>query len=381
MERERRADSRWTISGGSLSGALGPGYTCLGGELDHPLSVVSPHLDPGSTKGTSRVRREPVAFRTGKRSARRSSGVALAVLLILIISVTIGVALFRPGPGITTDCTAYGIPADDPRAAAPEIQLVTDQDSPSPRAEDPTTRRPWRENWGGSVDGVILGERHRAGDIRSRYHVFTRGIDFSEPVGLLVRLHGDGAEEYHHPDGLSNCLAVVASSHNLITLVPRSPDLVTGTWWEDLPRTLPWLTDLVREVSRDYEVDTGRIWWMGYSGGAEMLSYGVIPTAPELVSGGAVLLGGGGAPTALELTVPAELRETMQLSWVTGRRDDGTDPREPFDAIEAATEGAAWYRDNGFTGVSTEFPAEHDHFTLPQVGIMAEHLDRDAADS
>lgn len=216
--------------------------------------------------------------------------------------------------------------------------------------------------------GRSFGERHD----RSNYHLFTRGVDFSEPVGLLVRLHGDGAEEYLYPEGLSACLARVAETHNLITLVPQTPDRYSMTWWRDLEGNVDWLNSLVAKISAEYSVDAESVWWMGYSGGAELISYGLIPYSAESVTGGAILLGGGGAPELDRLDVDVSMREAMPLYWVTGQRDDGTDPAEPFNAIEAAAEGAQWYRGHGFARVHTDFPAEYDHFTLPHAAILQE---------
>lgn len=302
----------------------------------------------------------------------------LAVLLALVLGVTIAVSVLRQDPGITTDCTAYGLAADDPRAEAPEIKLLAADGSPRDESR-PVAVTEADPNWGESADGVLLGQQFTAENTRSRYHLFTRGVDFDEPVGLLVRLHGDGASEYYHPDGLTNCLAVIAASHNMLTLVPRTPDTATQTWWEDIPTTQPWLRALVAQVGAEHGVERGNIWWMGYSGGAELLSYGLIPDAPRLITGGAMLLGGGGAPTETAMTIPWHLREEMYLHWITGRRDDGTDPSAPFDAIAAAEEGAAWYRAHGFQNVHTDFPEEHDHFSLPQGRILAEILDATAA--
>lgn len=266
-------------------------------------------------------------------------------------------------PG-TVDCTPYGIAADDPRGRAPALQLLA--------GELPVAEEGWPE--GETADGVLLGRSHVHEGLAGSYHLFTRGVDFSRPVGLLVRLHGDGAYEYHRPQGLLNCLAQVAASHNMIMLVPHTPDTATRTWWAEITPNLHWLNDLARKVLVDHGVAGGNVWWMGYSGGAEMLSYGLIPRMPAWVTGGAIMVGGGGAPRELEMKVPLERRAEMKLHWVSGLDDDGSDPREPFDAVGAAREGAQWYRSHGFTRVITSFPPGHDHFSLPQAEILGDVL-------
>ena len=127
--------------------------------------------------------------------------------------------------------------------------------------------------------------------IRSRYHVFARGVDFSKPVGVVMRLHGDGAYEYDHPEGLLNCMASVAASHNMILVAPRTPDHEgTRTWWENIGESSEWLSGLISQLREDYDnVDTHNMWWMGYSGGAELISYGLLAQEPENITAGAIM--------------------------------------------------------------------------------------------
>lgn len=318
----------------------------------------------------------------------RGRTLTLVAFLLVALLIAVGVigSLFadrQPGFDAAADCTPYGIPAGDPLAQAEPVMVSTSLQFPfqsSPRPTEPPWdgAPPWEGGDFDEAEGVALGrdfDDGRRGDSTGSYHLFTRGVDFSRPVGLLVHLHGDGAEEYHVPGGLSACLAAVAQSHNMITLIPRTPDLRSMTWWRDLRRNVVWVDSLVAEVSAEHGIAADATWWMGYSGGAELISYGLIPYRAESVTGGAIMLGGGGAPEGVRLEVPLKLRERMPLHWVTGLQDDGTDPREPFDAIAAAREGSQFYRERGFAQVHTNFPPEHDHFTLPQAAILRDILD------
>lgn len=300
------------------------------------------------------------------------------IVLALVVLAIPFVVSEDDGFDSAADCTAYGIPAGDPLATADPVMHSTSSGlfGKFGQDDDETSwyTNPWDTDDYVEAEGVALGRSFGERHDHSNYHLFTRGVDFSEPVGLLVRLHGDGAEEYLYPEGLSACLARVAETHNLITLVPQTPDRYSMTWWRDLEGNVDWLNSLVAKISAEYSVDAGSVWWMGYSGGAELISYGLIPYSAESVTGGAILLGGGGAPELDRLDVDVSMREAMPLYWVTGQRDDGTDPAEPFNAIEAAAEGAQWYRDHGFARVHTDFPAEYDHFTLPHAAILQEVL-------
>lgn len=93
--------------------------------------------------------------------------------------------------------------------------------------------------------------------IQSSYHVFQHGIDTSQPVGLLVHLHGDGGDEYDVPEGFATCAAAVAAQHNLITVIPRTPDTKSGTWWKQTNDGSMTLARSSCKISRWMTVDCG----------------------------------------------------------------------------------------------------------------------------
>lgn len=304
----------------------------------------------------------------GNRSPHRPTtrwvlfGVVTAVLAVLLV---LTLLLGNEGNDETDEdsvatCEEHGIAPPDPRA------------QPEPVGDT-----------GGEVGetsaSVQLGREFTSDYSTGEYHLFTRHVDFTEPVGVVVRLHGDGGDEYNDPDGLLNCLAAVAASHNMILLTPLSPDEQGEvTWWEDISENMLWVRELLNErVLEPYTVDTERVWWMGYSGGAEMITYGVLPQAPRAVTGGAVMIGGGGAPERLVEEPTSEQQETLDLIWVTGALDEGKDPAAPFNAAEAAREGSTWYRRRGFEHVRAEYPDGHDHFSLPQARILDDVLEEE----
>ncbi len=209
---------------------------------------------------------------------------------------------------------------------------------------------------------------HSSGAVR----VYTEGVDFSRPVGVVVRLHGDGAYEYHHPEYRLDGLAAVAAEDNKILVAPLTPDSATTTWWRDSEANADWLADLLEQrILPEYGVDRSDVWWMGYSGGAEILARELIATEPQLVTGGAIMLGGGGRPWGVDsAAVTAAADQVGPLTWVTGTADDGRDPRSPVNAYEAAREGAAWYRDHGFGPIVESYPPGVDHFGLDDVSVL-----------
>lgn len=224
------------------------------------------------------------------------------------------------------------------------------------------------------AQGVELNKSFTANGVKGNYHLFARGVDFSKPVRVVVRLHGDGGREYDNPDGLTSCLADVANRHNAIYVVPKSPDTVGSiTWWEDIPRNRAWLGALLQqEIYSRYGLSAANSVWMGYSGGAEMLTYGILPRYPEWVGESATMIGGGGAPANVYNSATPEQKASVRLGWVTGLNDDGSDGS--YNALASARAGAQFYRGQGFMRVSESYPPNVNHYTVPQLLALEQQL-------
>ncbi|MEJ6550668.1 hypothetical protein PQI66_14060 [Corynebacterium sp. USCH3] len=262
------------------------------------------------------------------------------------------------------------------------------------RTPDSSTRPWWRRGStmlaaavGATVLTPVLVSDRPADSCRAevrdvRYHgrssqVYTYACEHSAaesatPRGVLVHLHGDGAGEFDTTatDPTLGELAQVAASRDMVLVAPRTPDRHRGqTWWRALDRNVTWLTALVTDLLAEGHaggrpLDDGDVWWSGYSGGAEMLSYGILRSAPDLVSGGAVMMAGGGAPD--EFPVGAAGALTAPVRWSVGDRDDGTRSSDGFDALGAARDGSVWYRRHSAANVELEVLPGVAHLDFPQ---------------
>lgn len=198
----------------------------------------------------------------------------------------------------------------------------------------------------------------------SQFHLFAAGRTTGSPVGLVVQLHGDGAEEFGIPNG--GTLAgynQVAKSHNMMLLAPRSPDSTgTRTWWED-SYSSAWLVALVDHVRSVYTtIDPNKIWFVGYSGGAEVLTYYLLSDySDRLGSGGCIMLAGGGASGLIMGKAPtAAFKTTQRLHWAVGAND--TNDGSGFNAVAASQGGFDRYGTEGFTRRTREVIPGMDHF-------------------
>lgn len=289
-------------------------------------------------------------------------GILTGVLLALVAATLAARWAWTPAPstGEQVSCAPYGL----------EDVSVAPRGGPGPLGAGPgrSGGLRWAERPSDRLDVVF----EHAGTTSS-YHVFAEGIDWSEPVGVVFRLHGDGAYEYHHPEHKVSCLAEVARSHNAVLVAPRTPDRQgEPTWWEDLDGNAEWFLSLAEQrIFAEYDLDRSRTWLHGYSGGAEFISYELLADRVDfLEGGGAVLSGGGGAPSTGSSEPTDEQLEQLVLHWDVGLEDDGSDPWAPFDALSAAAAGQAWYEGAGYARTSVRYREGVDHFQLPEARVL-----------
>ncbi|WP_367403478.1 hypothetical protein [Kocuria marina] len=303
--------------------------------------------------------------RTGARHASWRVVLVLVLLLVLVAAVVlVSVNPFKSADPPRTDCTQYGLRADDSRAFPHTVTLAT-----QPTAQDQTQA--------GALGHLEQTYTYRG--TTSSYHVIDGGVDVSKPVGLVIDLHGDGGAEYFEPGGRTTCLSAIAASHNDLLAVPLTPDCQGEcTWWQGMGANMRWLRALTENrLLADLPVQRDRVSWFGYSGGAEMLSYGVLSGARDLVTGGAAMVGGGGAPDGLSKVPTRQEKAEVRMWWFTGLLDDGSDPASDFDAVTAATEGQRFYEKRGFTRTRLELMPHRDHFNMPDAEILDELLAAD----
>lgn len=220
-------------------------------------------------------------------------------------------------------------------------------------------------------------ESFTANSRTSQYHLYAAGRTGTGPHGLVVQLHGDGAGEFAQPTGATLALYNnVAKAHNMILLAPRSPDS-TGvrTWWENQYSPV-WLLALLDHVRSVYNISATKIWFIGFSGGAEVLTYWLMSDySSRLGMGGSIMLGGGGASGLVFGAQPsATFKTTQRLHWAVGSID--TDDGEGFNAVAASLGGFNRYTTEGFTRTTRELIPGLGHLASEWEGprILSEQL-------
>lgn len=215
--------------------------------------------------------------------------------------------------------------------------------------------------------------------LKSQYHVYAAGVPATSPCAVF-QFHGDGAYEFRHPAspyslGGANGIVAKARTQGCLTIPILTPDTVGAvTWWENGTANARFARDLITKVVSDYKINTSRMWLVGYSGGAQLITQYFLPLhSASIQGGGAVLFGGGGAPRASGTTpLAASLRSTFRLHWYTGANDDGRGGT--YNAMRDARAGETYYRAAGFT-TSHEYPAATGHALDGRFGaVLARQL-------
>lgn len=231
----------------------------------------------------------------------------------------------------------------------------------------------------------LLGYRsftHRGRNIYYRVDNLHLLSESKSAPGVLFYFDGDhlsrvGSRLLRRTSPLRTELAQVAAEFNMLSVPvlapgslrePRVKDTgpyappLTYNWWVRARSNGRMVRALIEEIALAYKVDMSRVWFAGYSGGAEFLSYELLSHDIDWIrGGGATFIGGGGADG-----VPARVREQAALnpsshehllmSWhvgvLDGRSPSGirrmaTSAEGSWSARIAAQEGSVLYEGLG----------------------------------
>ncbi|MDR2256201.1 MAG: SH3 domain-containing protein [Arthrobacter sp.] len=203
-----------------------------------------------------------------------------------------------------------------------------------------------------------------------RYAVLDGGVNKSRTQGAMIFLDGDYYPGYksaisNNPTGAkAKAMAKVAAKRNMYLIIPRLPAAgykasLGYTWWGVPSKTVPLVKKLDAKV-RSTGISKGNTWYMGYSGGAEFISYELARTSQgSYGNGGAILVAGGGVRSnganIRISTPPAAFKKSFDMHYFVGSKD-GTGQSlnaATWSAHRATAQGAALYKSKGFKTTRT----------------------------
>ncbi|MCG2623707.1 VCBS repeat-containing protein [Arthrobacter sp. I2-34] len=216
--------------------------------------------------------------------------------------------------------------------------------------------------------------------VSGKYHIYAKSIDFSKPVGVLFVFHGDysrPAQSYiHQPSGsVMTKMAAEAAQKNMITVPVITPDTKGGiTWWEDRNRNGDYFRSLAAMLISKYKLDARRIWFHGYSGGAEFITFEVLADRQGWIKGGGATIVGGGGYVGMQTEPPAAVKR-MKLHWIAGSRDGkGGTTLKTWSALGTAQRAQKVYQGLGFASTKMTVLPGITHYTYDMPALLANDL-------
>ena len=219
----------------------------------------------------------------------------------------------------------------------------------------------------------------------SQYHVYAEGVDFSKPVGVVFYFDGDywrnDQSKVYDSSGELAQMAASAAAQNMLFVPVISPDTnrydAGVSWWEDMERNGEFFRSFASSFIAANGVDSSNVWTMGYSGGAEFITY-ELNTKPQTwrSGGGSIMVAGGG----LDEGTPSAALKSQPMFWYANS-NDGTGETYPqtWSARGAVEGGYDAYLAAGYTNASATVLNGSGHFDYNFSQILSNSLSKGKA--
>lgn len=220
--------------------------------------------------------------------------------------------------------------------------------------------------------------------LSSQYHVYANGIDWTKPVGVVFYFDGDYWQNkeslIHQPNqGSLDAMGRIANARNMIFVPVISPDKNAAgdgiTWWEDQDANGDFFRSFAQKFIADSGVDPSQVWTMGYSGGAEFITYELnADRQGTWRSGGGSIMVGGGSNEGMQTQAPQNIKSQPMYWWVGDKDVAGATNPPTWSALAAVETGYNRYTQEGFNTRIKHIPnLRHHDYDLSL--ILAQSLD------
>ena len=273
------------------------------------------------------------------------------------------------------------------QAAQPSAQPTLAQVAQTPAAQPAQTAQATQAASGVAAtrtNQTFLSYTSPAGTT-SQYHVYAEGVDFSKPVGVVFYFDGDywrnDQSKVYDPSGELAQMAASAAAQNMLFVPVISPDAnrydAGVTWWEDMERNGEFFRSFASSFIAANGVDSSNVWTMGYSGGAEFITY-ELNTKPQTWrnGGGSIMVAGGG----LDEGTPSDALKSQPMFWYANSNDgSGETYPQTWSARGAVEGGYNAYRNAGYTNASATVLNGSGHFDYNFSEILSNSLTKGKA--
>lgn len=256
---------------------------------------------------------------------------------------------------------------------------ATPKPKPKPATPSKTTKAKVKTSYNNSYAGLT-------------YATYDGGVNWNKSVGIMIYLDGDfcsrgyaGAVSEHPSGSTAKAMAKVAAKRNMVMVMPRIPSkLYVGpcsragfTWWYKSGTAAPMIKKLDSYMRGKVGASKANTWYMGYSGGAEYITYELAKRGQGSYGyGGAILLAGGGSPRSMS-TPPSSFKANFDMHWVVGTKDGFGQSVNAggWSAYNASANGRAFFKSKGFKTTRTVLQGKghHDYYlpSIMEIGFKA----------
>ena len=283
-------------------------------------------------------------------------------------------------------------PAQATQQAAPSATFQSAQAAQATQAAQPSAQPAQTAQDAQSASGVAATRTNQTflsytspAGTTSQYHVYAEGVDFSKPVGVVFYFDGDywrnDQSKVYDPSGELAQMAASAAAQNMLFVPVISPDTnrydAGVSWWEDMERNGEFFRSFASSFIAANGVDSSNVWTMGYSGGAEFITY-ELNTKPQTWrnGGGSIMVAGGG----LDEGTPSAALKSQPMFWYANS-NDGTGETYPqtWSARGAVEGGYDAYLAAGYTNASATVLNGSGHFDYNFSQILSNSLSKGKA--
>ena len=216
----------------------------------------------------------------------------------------------------------------------------------------------------------------------SQYHVYAEGVDFSKPVGVVFYFDGDywrnDQSKVYDPSGELAQMAASAAAQNMLFVPVISPDTnrydAGVTWWEDMERNGEFFRSFASSFIAANGVDSSNVWTMGYSGGAEFITYELTDhNTAWRNGGGSIMVAGGDSDGSVD--ADATTKASPMYWWVGAKDTSGNTNPVTWSARGAVESGYNAYLGAGFSDARVKLIDGFSHHDYDLPHILASSLD------
>ena len=217
----------------------------------------------------------------------------------------------------------------------------------------------------------------------SQYHVYANNLDYSKPVGVVFYFDGDywqrdESKVYTPDEGMLAAMGKIANARNMVFVPVISPDTNASgagiTWWEDLDANGEYFRSFAKSFVSENNLDASQVWTMGYSGGAEFITYELTDHNTSWRNGGgSIMVAGGDSDGSVD--ADATTKASPMYWWVGAKDTSGNTYPVTWSARGAVESGYNAYLGAGFSDARVKLIDGFSHHDYDLPHILASSLD------